>query len=45
MREGLTRFAEAYGADELIVTTQTFDHDKRVRSFEILAEAMGSTPR
>ncbi len=45
VREGLTRFAEAYGADELIVTTQTFDHDKRVRSFEILAEAMGLTPR
>ena len=45
VREGLTRFAEAYGADELIVTTQTFDHDKRVRSFEILAEAMGLQPR
>ncbi|MGZ3275834.1 MAG: LLM class flavin-dependent oxidoreductase [Caulobacteraceae bacterium] len=44
MREGLTRFAEAYGADELIVTTQTFDHDKRVRSFEIIAQAMGLTP-
>ena len=45
VREGLTRFAETYGADELIVTTQTFDHDKRVRSFEILAEAMELTPR
>jgi luciferase family oxidoreductase group 1 len=45
VRDGLTRFAEAYGADELIVTTQTFDHDKRVRSFEVVAEAMGLTPR
>ena len=41
VRQGLTRFAEDHGADELIVTTQVFDHDKRVRSFEILAEAMG----
>ena len=44
VRAGLTRFAETHGADELIVTTQVFDHDKRVRSFEILAEAMGLTP-
>jgi luciferase family oxidoreductase group 1 len=44
VREGLTRFAETHGADELIVTTQVFDHGKRVRSFEILAEAMGLTP-
>ncbi|HEY4030069.1 MAG TPA: LLM class flavin-dependent oxidoreductase [Caulobacteraceae bacterium] len=41
VRQGLTRFAEAHGADELIITTQTFDHAKRVRSFEIIAEAMG----
>jgi luciferase family oxidoreductase group 1 len=41
VRAGLTRFAQDYGADELIVTTQTFDHAARVRSFEILAEAMG----
>jgi luciferase family oxidoreductase group 1 len=45
VREGLTRFAGAYGADELIVTTQVFDHAKRVRSFEILAEAMNLTPK
>jgi luciferase family oxidoreductase group 1 len=44
VREGLTRFAEAHGADELIVTTQVFDHDRRVRSFEILAQAMELTP-
>jgi luciferase family oxidoreductase group 1 len=41
VREGLTRFAQDHGADELIITTQTFDHDQRVRSFEIIAEAMG----
>jgi luciferase family oxidoreductase group 1 len=44
VRDGLSRFAEAHGADELIVTTQVFDHDKRVRSFEIMAEAMGLRP-
>jgi luciferase family oxidoreductase group 1 len=40
VRRGLTAFAEAHGADELILTTQMFDHKKRVRSFEIAAEAM-----
>ena len=41
VRAGLTAFAGRHGADELILTTQVFDHDKRVRSFEIVAEAMG----
>jgi luciferase family oxidoreductase group 1 len=41
VRQGLTAFAERHGADELILTTQVFDHDKRVRSFEVVAEAMG----
>jgi alkanesulfonate monooxygenase SsuD/methylene tetrahydromethanopterin reductase-like flavin-dependent oxidoreductase (luciferase family) len=34
----LEQLREATGADELIVTTITHDHDDRVRSFELLAE-------
>ena len=33
-------FIERTGADELMVTSQIFDHQARVRSYEILAEAM-----
>jgi luciferase family oxidoreductase group 1 len=44
IRKRLTRFAERHGADELILTTQVFDHAKRVRSFEVVAEAMGLGP-
>jgi luciferase family oxidoreductase group 1 len=44
VRQGLTDFAERHGADELILTTQVFDHAKRVRSLEVVAEAMGLTP-
>jgi luciferase family oxidoreductase group 1 len=41
VRQGLTDFAERHGADELILTTQVFEHSKRVRSLEVVAEAMG----
>jgi luciferase family oxidoreductase group 1 len=44
IRKRLTAFAERHGADELMLTTQVFDHAKRVRSFEIVAEAMGLAP-
>jgi luciferase family oxidoreductase group 1 len=44
VRAGLTAFAERHQADELILTTQVFDHAKRVRSFEVVAEAMGLSP-
>ena len=44
VRAGLTAFAERHGADEMILTTQVFDHAKRVRSFEVVAEAMGLRP-
>jgi luciferase family oxidoreductase group 1 len=44
VRAGLTAFAEKHQADELILTTQVFDHDKRLRSFEVIAEAMNLTP-
>jgi alkanesulfonate monooxygenase SsuD/methylene tetrahydromethanopterin reductase-like flavin-dependent oxidoreductase (luciferase family) len=38
VRHGLAAFADATGADELMVTAQIFDHAARRRSFEILAE-------
>jgi luciferase family oxidoreductase group 1 len=39
VRAGLAAFARRTGADELIVTGGIFDHEKRLRSFEIAAEA------
>ena len=41
VKAGLEDFATRTGADELITTTQIFDHEKRLRSFEIAAAAMG----
>jgi luciferase family oxidoreductase group 1 len=36
---GLEEFAERTGADELMVTSQIFDHEARLRSYEIVARA------
>lgn len=38
VRGRLEAFIERTGADELMLTSQTFDHAARVRSFEIVAE-------
>jgi alkanesulfonate monooxygenase SsuD/methylene tetrahydromethanopterin reductase-like flavin-dependent oxidoreductase (luciferase family) len=38
---GLKAFAARTGADELILTGSIFDHQKRLRSFELAAAAMG----
>jgi luciferase family oxidoreductase group 1 len=38
VRDGLDAFSRRTGADELMVTANIFDHDKRKRSFEIVAE-------
>lgn len=38
VRSGLAAFIARTGADELMVTSQVFDHDARKRSYEILAE-------
>lgn len=35
-------FIERTGADELMVTSQVFDHGKRLRSFELAADALTS---
>ncbi len=43
IRRGLEAFLARTGADELMVTAQVFDHAARVRSFEILAEAVEAT--
>jgi luciferase family oxidoreductase group 1 len=39
VRAGLEEVASAYGADEVIVVTITYDHGVRRRSYELLAEA------
>jgi luciferase family oxidoreductase group 1 len=39
VRDGVDAFVRRTGADELMVTANIFDHDKRKRSFEIVAEA------
>ncbi len=41
VREELELLAAAYGADEVIVVTITYDHGARLRSYELLAEAFG----
>ncbi|MDE3134039.1 MAG: LLM class flavin-dependent oxidoreductase [Acidobacteriota bacterium] len=41
----LHEVAEAYGADEVILVTITYDHDARKRSYELIAEAVGLEPR
>ncbi len=39
VRDGLAAFAERTGADELMVTSQIYDHAARLRSYEIVATA------
>jgi alkanesulfonate monooxygenase SsuD/methylene tetrahydromethanopterin reductase-like flavin-dependent oxidoreductase (luciferase family) len=41
VRRSLEDFAERTGADEFMVTANIFDHAKRKRSFEIIAEVHG----
>jgi hypothetical protein len=36
----LRNFIKQTGADELMITSQIFDHAARLRSFEIAAEAL-----
>ena len=38
VRRGLAAFVERTEPDELMVTAQIFDHDARLRSFEIVSE-------
>jgi luciferase family oxidoreductase group 1 len=41
VRRGLAEFVGETGANELIVTANIFDHEKRKRSFEIVAQVHG----
>ena len=41
VRAGLERVASDYGAGEVIVLTNTYDHEARRRSYELIAEAFG----
>ena len=43
VRAAIEAFIARTGADELMVTAQIFDHQARLRSFEILAECMSGT--
>ncbi|MGL4279510.1 MAG: LLM class flavin-dependent oxidoreductase [Albidovulum sp.] len=45
VRRELSAFIEAYRPDEVILTGQIHDHAKRLRSFEIAAEAMDAIRR
>jgi alkanesulfonate monooxygenase SsuD/methylene tetrahydromethanopterin reductase-like flavin-dependent oxidoreductase (luciferase family) len=40
VRAGLTRFVAETGADELIVAAGIYDQAARLRSYELLAEAL-----
>lgn len=41
VREQLEAFVARTGADELMITSQIFDHRARLRSYELLSEAIG----
>ncbi|HUE44802.1 MAG TPA: LLM class flavin-dependent oxidoreductase [Aestuariivirgaceae bacterium] len=43
VRDGVRRLVDETGADELIVAAAIHDHEARLRSYEILAEAVGTT--
>jgi len=45
VRERLLALAAEYQADELVVVTITHDFKARLRSYELLAQAFGLTPR
>lgn len=41
VRKGMASFIDETQADELIVVSDIYDHAKRLRSFEIIAEVSG----
>jgi luciferase family oxidoreductase group 1 len=41
VRRSIQAFVEETGADELMITSQIYDHEARLRSYEIVAEAVG----
>jgi luciferase family oxidoreductase group 1 len=45
VKAAIEAFVARTGADELMITSQIFDHRARLRSYEIVAEAMGPSSR
>jgi luciferase family oxidoreductase group 1 len=45
VRDGVAVFLATHRPDELIVTAQIFEHDARLRSYEILAQVRGELDR
>jgi alkanesulfonate monooxygenase SsuD/methylene tetrahydromethanopterin reductase-like flavin-dependent oxidoreductase (luciferase family) len=45
VRRGLEAFIEETGADELMVASAIYDHEARLRSYEILAEVRSALTR
>ncbi len=45
MKSAILAKVEETGADEVMITTTAWDYAKRLRSYELLAEAFGLTPR
>jgi luciferase family oxidoreductase group 1 len=41
VKRQISAFVERTGADELMITSQIWDHEARMRSYEIVAEALG----
>ena len=41
IRAGVQQVLEQTGADELIIVSDIYDHDARLRSFELIAQALG----
>jgi alkanesulfonate monooxygenase SsuD/methylene tetrahydromethanopterin reductase-like flavin-dependent oxidoreductase (luciferase family) len=44
VRQALEAFIAETGADEIMMTSQVYDHGARLRSFEIVAGIMGGLP-
>jgi luciferase family oxidoreductase group 1 len=44
VRAGMEALIEETGADELMIVSDVYDHDLRLRSFELIAEAGGIKP-
>jgi alkanesulfonate monooxygenase SsuD/methylene tetrahydromethanopterin reductase-like flavin-dependent oxidoreductase (luciferase family) len=42
VRSRVEAFAAETGADELMITSQVYDHAKRLRSYELLAESLAA---
>ena len=45
LRAGIDALVAETGADELMIVSDVYDHQKRLRSFELIARAGGITPR